>query len=191
MNTHTHYTTQSNSDQDSTNTPTPAVTVELNALYQRNTFIYIAVSENELQMLGVVDNKVAPETTDVLVCRPLTEEWVNRMVSFRNTVLTGVQQNSKTIQDQRNRIQELETRHERLGEAILQEAIDRDWCAEYDEFAEEWDLPPLNRAFDVTMTISVIARNADDAEDMVRNAVSLSYRDDGVVDDPYFSTEEQ
>lgn len=193
MNTHNQYTAQSNSDQIlDQGTPTPAVTVELDALYRRNTFIYIAVSENELQMLGDVDKRgVTPEATDVLVCRPLTVEWVNRMTAFRNTMLSGVQQNNKTIQDQRNQIQELNTRHEGLGEALLQEAIDRDWCYEYDEFADEWDLPKRTREYEVTITVRVRAQSEEDAEEMVQSEVGISGSEDWVTDTPYFTTMEQ
>lgn len=58
-----------------------------------------------------------------------------------------------------------------LGQAILEKAEYHDWCAEYDEFAEEWDLPQREKDYVVHMTIPVDTRatSRDEAEERVQD----------------------
>lgn len=77
-----------------------------------------------------------------------------------------------------------------LGEALRNEAIRREWCAEYDAFAEDWDLPKRILNFEVTMTVTVTASDEESALEMVQGNVSISAYSEGVHEGPEFEASE-
>lgn len=78
-----------------------------------------------------------------------------------------------------------------LGEALRQEAIRREWCEEYDTFAEEWDLPKRYIEVEVTMTVKVTAADEESAIEMVKEHVHLSsYSTEGVIEGPSWDSSE-
>lgn len=81
------------------------------------------------------------------------------------------------------------TRHlEGLGQALLEEAEQRGWCDQYDEFAEKWDLPQRKKVYVVTMTVTVNAVNEEAATDLVSSNVGVTpYDITDVSDMPEFS----
>lgn len=79
---------------------------------------------------------------------------------------------------------------EGLGEALREEAERRGWCSEYDDFAEQWDLPKCTRGWAVTITLTVSARGEDEAIEFVKEHISLRDHTDGVVSGPEFEAEE-
>ena len=95
---------------------------------------------------------------------------------------------------------------ERIGERLLAEANDRGWCAEFDTIVDEIngdlyvELPVRERDFevrvDVTLTISVSARNAEAAEEkaaeIAQHCERWLDRQDGVISNvsDYFEVEE-
>lgn len=74
-----------------------------------------------------------------------------------------------------------------LKQAILEKAEEHEWCSEYDEFAEEWDLTPRVREYEVTMSVTVRARDEDEAEALAEENTSLSSWDDYVISGPDFT----
>ena len=75
-----------------------------------------------------------------------------------------------------------------LKQALLEKAIEKDFCSEYDAFAAEWDLLPRHREYHVTVTLTVQATDEDNARDIVENAMNLYYVD--TVSDPEFDVRE-
>lgn len=96
----------------------------------------------------------------------------------------------RTLRHYRESDRRWEQRYEALGEALLEQAEERDWCSEYDEFADEWDLPRRKRPYEVTMKVTVLARNDDEAEELVESSVSIESYDEGVEYGPNFDVNE-
>ena len=73
---------------------------------------------------------------------------------------------------------------DRLCEALLREAEDRDWCSMYDDFVADVNrtltvhtIPTREQEFDVTMTVQVtltttVNTSRDDVEDTVREMLA-------------------
>lgn len=165
-----------------TETPTLTEVLVHHAIYQYAGVLCIAVDDFTLQNL-TDDNTVRVSLEDVaLLEEPGSPAWVDRMARVRKS-LVSTTTNLKNENDR-------QTRHlEGLGEALLQEAIQRDWCSEYDEFAKEWGLPTRESEYHVTMTVRVSARNEDAAVDIVMNKVCIDYLTEGVMDNPEFQAE--
>lgn len=152
------------------------------AFYNRYGIVLFAVNDGHLVGIQETDDTpfIGSIDTAELLEQPGTDEWVARMVRARSTL-------ARDLQNARDDYQRLLKWKEGLGEALLQEANDRDWCSEYDNFAEEWDLPKRVAEYDVTVTVRVLARDEEAAIDIVREEVSISaYRNDNVVDDPEY-----
>lgn len=74
-----------------------------------------------------------------------------------------------------------------IGEALLEEAENRDWCNEYDEFVEGvnsrlgMELPEREREFNVeveatySLTVPVTARNADEARERAEESDMIDH----------------
>lgn len=154
------------------------------AIYNIHGRVYIALPNNRqlVPLRGDRSNPITPsaDTEVTHIADPKTEEWVLRMVR----ALTDT--NADYLNEQRN-LSTLQRYHERLGEALLEKAEEKDWCSEYDEFAEEWDLPRRTRSHEVTVVFTVMARNGEEAEETVQDGLSWSF---DVEWDPSFSAEE-
>jgi FtsZ-binding cell division protein ZapB len=101
------------------------------------------------------------------------------------------QRMDRTSTDLRNANTHLKQHLAGLGEALRAEAIRREWCEEYDTFAEEWDLPKRYLEFEVTMTVKVTATDEESALEMVKENVHLSsYSTEGVIEGPSFEASE-
>lgn len=163
----------------------PAVPVLIsNAIYRHDGVLKIALnSERLVDMTGTTDTGVPPNDTTVLYADVNTDDWIERVVRARNSLARDLH----TVTQERD----FATNHlERLGQALLEEAERRDWCGEYDDFAEEWDLPKRVSEYDVMMTVRVSARDEDEALSMVRDHVNMdSYGNAFVVDGPDYSAD--
>lgn len=99
-----------------------------------------------------------------------------------------------------NRARTYATDFHTVGEALMQEAENRNWCDEYDQFVETvngqtslLDLPVREREYEITVTgtailswshnITVTARSVDDAIEMVENDPSTFFDIDEAATD--------
>ena len=151
-------------------------------IYNHNGIFRIAIMDNTLQDLTGADTFQVTPGEVTLVEVPGTTEWVDRMARMRRVLNRRA---DSAENDLRVKNEYIET----LGQALLEEAERRDWCSEYDEFAREWDLPTRARDYEVTMTVTVQARDEDEAQTLVRDQVSLSSYSghDWLVDGPGYS----
>lgn len=154
------------------------------ALYNIHGRVYIALPNNR-QLVPLMGERGDPFTpsadTEVLhIADPKTDEWVLRMVR----ALTDT--NADRLNEQRSN-RNLQNYVDRLGQAILEKAEEKDWCSEYDEFADEWDLPRRIRSYEVTVQFTVMARNSEEAEETVQDGLSWSF---DMSWDPTVSAEE-
>lgn len=166
-----------------TEATTEVSTLIRNALYSHYGVVQIAVDEE--YFVGIADStgmKTAPNSRSELLEGPGTQGWVDRMVRLRTSLLTD-------LANARAEVQQLNTRWENVGEALLQQAIDRDWCAEYDAFAEEWGFPTRVAEYDVTMTVRVSARSEEAALEIVQEGVNINSYTEGLVEGPEFSAD--
>ena len=106
----------------------------------------------------------------------------------------------RDVQTLRTRADTYATDFSIVGEALMQEAENRNWCDEYDRFAENvnghtslLDLPVREQEYEVVVTgtaivswshnITVTARSADNAIEMVENDHSMYFDLDEVATD--------
>ena len=154
-----------------------------NALYSHHGNIMIAFTETDVIPIAATgDTKHVANGATTLLCDPGTDEWVERMVRIRNSLARDVANERASLQQQKIYI-------DNLGEAILEEAIRRDWCEEYDEFAEEWGLPKRYAEYDVTVSVRVRARDSEEAADLIRGELGFDSYHDNVIDGPEVTAE--
>lgn len=170
-----------------TEAPTPpAPTREpliINALYSHHGNIMIAFTETDMIPIAATgDTKHIANDATELLARPGTDDWIDRMVRIRNSLARDVANERASLQQQKTYI-------ENLGEAILEQAVNRDWCEEYDEFAEEWGLPLRFAEYDVTVTVRVRARDSEQAADLIRGELGFDSYHDDVIDGPEVTAE--
>lgn len=169
-----------------TEAPTETKVLLRNGIYSHNGVYRIAIMDYILQDLTGTDTFQVNPGEVTLVEAPGTAEWVDRMARTRSVL-------NRRADDFENNLRMKNEYIETLGQALLEEAERRDWCSEYDDFAQEWDLPTRSHNYTVTVTVQVEARNADAAADLVRENVDLvlvAYSTDGVLADPEISVEE-
>lgn len=152
-------------------------------LYSVHGLTHVGLEDGTLvPVLGDRSNPVTPTPgMDVVhIADPGTREWINRMT----TLLTRC---NVDLQNERRSNRVVQDHLDRLGQAILEKAEEKDWCSEYDEFADEWDLPRRIRSYEVTVQFAVMARDSDEAEEMVRDGLSWTF---DMEWDPSVSAEE-
>lgn len=155
------------------------------AFYSHYGITRIAIDDNAVaDLTGTDTTTVTPGEVTLrevtLLEAPGSPEWVTRMAHLRSTLAHSFENAQGELRDKINHL-------ERLGEAILERANKRDWCEEYDTFAEEWDLPKRITEWEVTMTVRVTARNEDSAIEIVQDNVSIDrYTTEGIDNSPEF-----
>lgn len=164
----------------------PAPTREpliINALYSHYGNVMIATTEMDLIPIAATEDKnyIANDTTELLA-RPGTDEWIDHMVRIRNSLARDVANERASLQQQKIYI-------ENLGDALLEQAVIRDWCDEYNEFAEEWGLPLRLAEYDVTVTVRVRARDSEQAADLIRGELGFDRYHDDVIEGPEVTAE--
>jgi hypothetical protein len=117
-----------------------------------------------------------------LIGIPGSHPWNDRMLRVREALIRDYTNEAAELQRLRAYVTE-------LGEAILEKANEKQWCEEYDEFAEEWDLPKRLSEYDVTLTVRVRAADGEGAIDLVKGEVSMDSYHDDVVTGPEFHVE--
>lgn len=107
-----------------------------------------------------------------------------------------------TQQEVNNKINEVMEDGYRITNAIYEEATERDWCDEYDSWAEEvngslkfFEIPLMRREYSVTytitrtqeaqVTVTVSATSEDNAEDCANDIYSESDLADKVDEDEW------
>lgn len=165
-------------------TTTPTEVLVRHAIYQQFGITRIAIDDTTLQDLVDTNTVTATPQQVTLLEMPGTPAWTDRMARVRATAVRTLAGAQKQLHDKNDHL-------ERLGQAILEQANEREWCEEYDAFAEEWGLPKRTSEWEVTMTVRVTARNEDDALAIVRDNISLdSYSTEGVNNSPEFYASE-
>lgn len=153
-------------------------------IYNHNGVFRIAIMDYIVQDLTGTDTFQVTPGEVTLVEVPGSTEWVDRMARTRSVL-------NRRADDLGNNLRMKNEYIETLGQAILEEAERRDWCSEYDDFAQEWDLPTRSHNYTVTVTVQVEARDEDAAADIVRENVDLTaYSTEGVLTDPEIRVEE-
>jgi hypothetical protein len=158
----------------------------VNGLYNLNGTVCIAINPTHLSPLFNANGSTLHKASGAenLMADPGTDEWVDRMTRFRTRVLTDLSND----RSERDRLQTYVTD---LGAALLAEAERREWCEEYDAFAEEWGLPKMASEYEVTITVKVQAKTEEEATELVEQQVSLSsYSHAWILDGPDYSTSE-
>lgn len=157
------------------------------SLYVHYGTVCIAVNETDLLPLGRPTGSNYYLATDGATEHYATvgsDTWIAKMVEQRDALARDLENERE---DLRRRMDYIHN----LGQAILEKADEHDWCSEYDEFAEEWDLPRRKREYRVTMYVTVEARDEDQAREIVQDEVGLDpYHTHGVSGYPEFSVEE-
>lgn len=151
------------------------------AFYVHNGMVRIANREGLLvDPTGNDFTQSAVNESTAVLDLPGTDGWCERIIRM-------MEANLRTIK-QINTAHEQQTKHlDALGQALLQQAINRDWCGEYDEFAEEWGLPTRKQEYTVTMTVQVSALTQEAATEIVASGVALdSYSTEGIVCAPSY-----
>lgn len=166
---------------DETATPSRLV---VQGLYNHFGQVMIALDgETMVPVAGPDTTKYVQGTeSPTLLAHPGSNEWTSKMASVRHRLV-------RDLAAARAEVSEKQTWIDNLGEALLAEATERDWCDEYDEFAERWDLPLRLKEFNVSMNVLVKARGSEAALDYVRENVSIGEYDDEVVSAPDFHVE--
>lgn len=155
----------------------------INAIYRHYGRAMIAVTRNEMILLSDVgDTKYVANDATELLARPGSEDWIDHMVRIRNSLARDVAHERASLQQQKTYI-------ENLGEAILEKAVEKEWCEEYDKFAEEWGLPLRFAEYDVTVTVRVRARDSEQAADLIRGELGFDSYHDDVIDGPEVTAE--
>lgn len=183
------------------------------SLYERGHELLLATSDKTLT--GIMDPTMASRTVsdnDRLFMAVGSEDWCVRMVAVRDAAMRQIQAATteldqvKEARDQqenvlrgritretdglRGQLKSIQQHLENLGQALLEQAVDKDWCSEYDDFAEQWGLPRRFRDFAVTINVRVSARDEDTALELVRDQVDFSTYHDGFSLEPSFEAEE-
>lgn len=113
-----------------------------------------------------------------------------------------------TQQEVNNKVNEVMEDGYRITNAIYEEACERDWCDQYDDWAENvnkslkfFEIPIMRREYAVTYTISrlqtatvtvqVTACSLDDAENEADNEYSTSDLVDKIDNDDWNTTNEE
>lgn len=168
-----------------TATDTDATTVTVNALYLRGTQFFIAVSDTHLEGLMDPNGDQIPATREFsLYALPETPSWISQMTLLRRTLANDLRRSYQESQRLRDQLQFERKKYEELGQALLEKAIEKDWCDEYDEFAEDWELPKRTREYTVTIEIPVKATSPENAEELVEAYSNVSCYEDWFIDYP-------
>lgn len=159
-----------------------------NAIYEHFGRVMLAVDMEYMVLVTESSNgdkrtlhMRTPETK--LLCLPASDNWVDRMLGIRNSLI-------RDLTNERNALSAIQNHLDRLGQALLDKANDHDWCEEYDQFAEEWDLPSRMSEYLVTVTTTVRARNRDEAVEAVSDDIGFSEYSEFVIDGPHVFAEE-
>lgn len=153
------------------------------ALYEYNGILMIATSGTQFRRVFSSEVVDAPVEGVHLKALPGGEEWSQHMVDLQRAAI-------KDLENERRELNRMYEWRADLGQAILAKAEEHDWCEEYDDFAEEWDLPQREYEYDVTVSVRVRARNEERAEELVSENIDLNcYNDVFVVAGPDYSTD--
>lgn len=152
------------------------------AIYTHVGAVRIALDGNTLSdMMGNNTVTVSPEEVTLLDA-PGTLGWVDRMARAR----AQLSNNNKALADNLD----AKSRYiGELGEAILVKAVEHEWYEEYDDFADEWDLPKRDAEYEVVITVRVMARNEEKAVEFAGEKFNISPYSDGVTTSPEYSAE--
>lgn len=160
-------------------TPTLTEVLVRHAFYNQFGIIRIAIDDNTLQAIAGVDTVTVNPQEVTLLEQPGTTDWQDRMIRIRTSLV-------RDLENVRNDLKARNDHLEALGQALLEEAKSRDWCGEYDTFAEQWDLPQRTTEWEVTATVRVNARTEDDAIEILKDGVSINSYDGPVTHGPTF-----
>lgn len=145
-------------------------TLVVDNMYEHGNRVMIAISATTMTPLMDSTVYVAVDETTKLSAVVGSPEWCTRMLGVREEVLTAYRFDRDEHAFLKNYLTSLK-------QALLEKAIEKDFCREYDDFAAEWDLLPRSREYQVVVTINVMATDEDNAQEIVENAMNLYYVD--------------
>jgi hypothetical protein len=164
--------------------PTLTEVLVRHAFYRHGGVIRIATDDFTLQDMTGTDVYTVALSDVSLLEEPGSPAWADRMVRIRTTV-------TRRMVTADNELHERISHFERLKEAILEMADEKQWCEEYDAFAEEWGLLTRFKDYEVTVTLTVRAKNEDEALEYVKDNVNLdSYCNEIIQSGPEFDANE-
>lgn len=140
------------------------------ALYSLHGIVYLATSETTLVRIIGDRTPVTPGVGDTVefLAEEGSEGWNWRMRQ-------ALQRANQDYLNSDRAFRALTNWAEGLKQALLEKAVDKDWCSEYDEFAEEWDLPLRTRQYTVTVEFLVDATSEDDAIDIATEGAHIPF----------------
>lgn len=156
-------------------------TLVVDNMYDHKDRIMIAISATTMTPLMDSAVYVAADETTTLLAAVGSPEWCARMAGVRTEVLTAYRFDRDEHAFLKNYLTDLK-------QALLEKAIEKDFCREYDDFAAEWGLLPRSREYQVVLTINLMATDEDNAQEIVENAMNLYYVD--TISDPEIDVRE-
>lgn len=147
------------------------------SLYLLNGRYMLAVTAAALMPLGGEGETTLDVEGAEFAYGPKDEEWGVRIGHMRRTL-------SQSAKSANTRADDLQRWKDNVGEALRDQAEERGWCEEYEEFAENWDLPIREYEYNVNISIQVRARNYEAARELVDDELGISGHDDFVVSGP-------
>lgn len=165
---------------------TPRSDIVENAIYEYENSRYIGVSETHIAGIhNSVSDAIAAPTEGLRMISMVGSDNAAKYLREARDALAASLNQTKRLQVQAEQTNQWhQNRYKELGEALLEKAEENDWCAEYDKFAEEWELPTRSSTFNITITLQVEARDDEAANDIVERAMNFSPYDDAVITGP-------
>lgn len=162
---------------------TPRTFIE-NGLYAIHGIMHI-VQEGGTTLVPVLGDRSNPITPsqDTHVehfADPGSPEWVSRMTHLLTRCNIDLRNEQRSHADLRRWA-------DGLKRAIYEVAVEKEWCDEYNEFADEWNLIPLETDYEVTVQFIISARSEDHAITQAKNNVTISL---DLTRDPRFDADE-
>ena len=152
------------------------------SLYLLNGRYMLAVSTAGLMPLGGEGETTLDVEGAEFACGPKDDEWGVRLSHMRRTL-------SQSAKSANTRADDLQRWKDNVGEALRDQAKKRGWCEEYEDFAENWDLPIREYEYNVNISIQVRARSQEAAYEMVDDELGISSNDDFVSSGPHSAVE--
>lgn len=152
-------------------------------LYSHFGKLMLGTADGELRWLhDTTGNTCLMNSDTALVAEKGSPIWCEHMLKFHTSVLLDLKNEREALKASRKF-------QEDLGQALLEKAIEKDWCEEYDDFAEEWDLPQRRSEFDVTVTVRIMARDSEQAAELIRGELGFNSYHDDVIEGPEVTAE--
>lgn len=155
-------------------------TVSVGHIYNHADQPMMATSENELTPLRDLEHvgPYTPNSRTTLSSMVGFSSWTVHMIdavkNYRDRVVELEKMVGEARHDQNVAQKELhaqKTVYRQLGEALLEEANKRNWCSQYNDFADTWNLPKRTLNFRARVEFNFCASSRDEAKILLRDSL--------------------